>query len=190
MNSYPSRGVGGGSRVGGDQHRLRRVLLAVATSSAQACCIACSYSRSTSSTARSPLTPPHHRDAGRSNRGNGTRAACRGRRSGRCTARRITASAPTLETGTVPMGQAPWRGNRLPECVSLPGAVWISPLGRRYHTQPPPITHDLPEPLPRATEPDHDPALLMRYKEPIMERPPPPNPPPPTPSDPNEPPPF
>ncbi|MGH3821381.1 MAG: hypothetical protein ACRDRA_00820, partial [Pseudonocardiaceae bacterium] len=60
--------------------------------------------------------------------------------------------------------------------------MWRSPLGRTYHTQPPPITNDLPDPLPRPTEPD-EPALLPRYEGPILERPPPPPDPPPTPPD-------
>jgi hypothetical protein len=76
---------------------------------------------------------------------------------------------------------------------SQPGHfTWRSPLNRIYHTQPPPITHDLPDPLPRPTEPDHDSTLTKRYERPIMEPPPSsrPDPPPPTPPDPNEPPPF
>ncbi len=31
--------------------------------------------------------------------------------------------------------------------------IWLSPLGRRYHTQPPPITQDLPDPQPGPTYP-------------------------------------
>ncbi|HET9257326.1 MAG TPA: HNH endonuclease signature motif containing protein, partial [Pseudonocardiaceae bacterium] len=69
--------------------------------------------------------------------------------------------------------------------------TWTSPLGRTYCTQPPPITHDLPDPLPRPAEPESDPSLLLRYEGPIMERPPPPMPAPSlTPPDPDEPPPF
>ncbi|MGH3823856.1 MAG: HNH endonuclease signature motif containing protein, partial [Pseudonocardiaceae bacterium] len=69
--------------------------------------------------------------------------------------------------------------------------TWTSPLRRTYHTQPPPITHDLPDPLPRPDEPD-EPAHLIHYHGPILERPPPPPDPAPspTPPDPNEPPPF
>lgn len=73
----------------------------------------------------------------------------------------------------------------------LDGLVWISPLGRAYRTQPPPIINDLPDPRPR---PDHaDPGLLARPNDgPILERPPPqPDPPPPAaPPDPHQPPPF
>jgi hypothetical protein len=71
--------------------------------------------------------------------------------------------------------------------------IWRSPLGRTYHTQPPPITHDLPEPQPRPSDPDY---LLVASSEdgdtPILQRPPPPPEPPPAPvqPDPNEPPPF
>ncbi|MGH3692496.1 MAG: DUF222 domain-containing protein [Pseudonocardiaceae bacterium] len=70
--------------------------------------------------------------------------------------------------------------------------TWVSPLGRRYHTQPPPIIHDLPEPRPRPHEPDYPPVAAPDDDTPILERPPPqPDPPPPlTPPDPDEPPPF
>jgi hypothetical protein len=69
--------------------------------------------------------------------------------------------------------------------------TWISPLGRTYHTKPPPITHNLPDPRPRHADP-YQPSLLM-YDDgrPILERPPPrSDPPPSTPPDPDEPPPF
>ncbi len=75
----------------------------------------------------------------------------------------------------------------------LPGHfTWISPLGRSYHTQPPPIILDLPEPRPRPREPDDKPAVVPDDDTPILERPPPqPDPPPPPiPPDPDEPPPF
>lgn len=71
--------------------------------------------------------------------------------------------------------------------------TWISPLGRRYHTQPPPIPHDLPDPLPRPSQLDDDPSLTMRDEAgPILERPPPRPDPPPTlvPPDNDQPPPF
>ncbi|HET9256361.1 MAG TPA: DUF222 domain-containing protein [Pseudonocardiaceae bacterium] len=67
--------------------------------------------------------------------------------------------------------------------------TWTSPLNRTYHTQPPPITHDLPDPLPRPVEPGSDPSLRLRYEGPILERLPP-RPDPPPPPDPDEPPPF
>jgi hypothetical protein len=77
-------------------------------------------------------------------------------------------------------------------CQPEPGHfTWISPLGRAYRTQPPPIINDLPDPRPRA---DHaQPGLLARPNDgPILERPPPqPDPPPPAaPPDPHQPPPF
>ena len=78
---------------------------------------------------------------------------------------------------------------------SQPGHfTWTSPLGRQYHTQPPPITTDLPEPLPRPRYPDDVPARSSFGEDrPILERPPP-QPPPPEPAeapDPDdEPPPF
>jgi hypothetical protein len=69
--------------------------------------------------------------------------------------------------------------------------TWISPMGRAYRTQPPPIINDLPDPRPR---PDHaHSGLLARPNDgPILERPPPqPDPPPPVaPPDLDEPPPF
>ncbi|HEY6424275.1 MAG TPA: hypothetical protein VIY28_13700 [Pseudonocardiaceae bacterium] len=70
--------------------------------------------------------------------------------------------------------------------------TWISPLGRIYHTQPPPITSDLPEPRPRPSHPDHLPIAAFDDDRPILERPPPqPDPPPPVaPPEPDEPPPF
>ncbi len=76
---------------------------------------------------------------------------------------------------------------------ALPGHfTWTSPLGRVYHTQPPPITDDLPEPRPRPHEPDYPPVVTPDDDTPILERPPPqPDPPPPlTSPDPDEPPPF
>ena len=70
--------------------------------------------------------------------------------------------------------------------------TWISPLGRRYHTQPPPIIHDLPEPRPRPNDVDYLQVATPEDDTPILERPPPqPEPPlPPTLPDPHEPPPF
>ena len=70
--------------------------------------------------------------------------------------------------------------------------TWISPLGRRYHTQPPPITTDLPDPLPRPHYPDDVPAATVDDDSPILERPPPPPDPPPAAEapHPDEPPPF
>ena len=68
--------------------------------------------------------------------------------------------------------------------------TWISPMGRTYHTQPPPITHDLPDPRPGAADPDESSLIMRDDSGPILERPPRPPDPPPTPPDPNEPPPF
>ncbi|HEX4103626.1 MAG TPA: hypothetical protein VHY21_24315, partial [Pseudonocardiaceae bacterium] len=76
---------------------------------------------------------------------------------------------------------------------SQPGHfTWISPLGRRYHTQPPPIIHDLPEPRPRPIDVDYLPVATLEDDTPILERPPPQPEPalPPTLPDPHEPPPF
>jgi len=69
---------------------------------------------------------------------------------------------------------------------------WISPLGRTYRTQPPPITNDLPEPRPRPACPDYPSMAIPDDDRPILERPPPqPDPPPPAePPNPDEPPPF
>ncbi|MGB9045980.1 MAG: hypothetical protein WCC47_00955, partial [Pseudonocardiaceae bacterium] len=69
---------------------------------------------------------------------------------------------------------------------------WISPLGRRYHTQPPPIIHDLPEPRPRPIDVDYLPVATLEDDTPILERPPPQPEPalPPTLPDPHEPLPF
>jgi hypothetical protein len=70
--------------------------------------------------------------------------------------------------------------------------TWISPLGRIYRTQPPPIINDLPEPTPRPHDPDPWPFARSDDDLPILERPPPkPDPPPPfEPPDPDAPPPF
>ncbi|MGH3775890.1 MAG: DUF222 domain-containing protein [Pseudonocardiaceae bacterium] len=76
---------------------------------------------------------------------------------------------------------------------SQPGHfTWTSPLGRTYHTQPPPITDDLPEPRPRPRHPEYPSALTPDDDNPILERPPPQPKPPPLaePPDPHEPPPF
>jgi hypothetical protein len=73
---------------------------------------------------------------------------------------------------------------------SQPGHfTWISPLGRRYHTQPPPIIHDLPEPRPRLSGFDYLQVATPEDDAAILERPPPQPEPPPTPPDPHEPPP-
>ncbi|HEU0089226.1 MAG TPA: HNH endonuclease signature motif containing protein [Pseudonocardiaceae bacterium] len=71
--------------------------------------------------------------------------------------------------------------------------LWISPLGRKYHTRPQPIAPDLPDPLPGPEYPDCPPAPTPDENGPILYRPPPePEPPPPQPpaADPDEPPPF
>ncbi|MGB8995603.1 MAG: hypothetical protein WCC65_09880 [Pseudonocardiaceae bacterium] len=68
--------------------------------------------------------------------------------------------------------------------------TWISPLGRIYRTQPPPIIDDLPEPRPRPDHPDPWPVARSHHDGPILERPPPPPAPPPDPPDPDQPPPF
>ncbi|MGH3810325.1 MAG: HNH endonuclease signature motif containing protein, partial [Pseudonocardiaceae bacterium] len=71
--------------------------------------------------------------------------------------------------------------------------VWISPLGRVYHTQPQPITTDLPDPLPGPEYLDALPPATHDEHGPIFYWPPPPPDPPPAPSpadDPDEPPPF
>jgi hypothetical protein len=63
--------------------------------------------------------------------------------------------------------------------------IWISPLGRTYHTRPQPISIDLPDPLPRPEQyPDHpSPATADTDDDgPILERPPP-EPDPPEPAD-------
>ncbi len=70
--------------------------------------------------------------------------------------------------------------------------TWTSPLGRTYHTQPPPITNELSEPRPRPDHLDCSSYPIPDDDRPIMERPPPqPDPPPPpAPPGPDEPPPF
>lgn len=73
--------------------------------------------------------------------------------------------------------------------------IWISPLGREYHTRPQPITNDLPDPLPGPDYPDDPPPVDPNEDRPIMDRrppePEPPPAPPPSPAvDPDEPPPF
>ncbi|MGQ0715957.1 MAG: hypothetical protein ACT4NP_01360, partial [Pseudonocardiales bacterium] len=71
--------------------------------------------------------------------------------------------------------------------------TWISPLGTIYHTQPPPIIDDLPDPHPGPPHPPYLPTATIEGL-PILERPPPrPDPPPAPPhdpADPDEPPPF
>ncbi|HEX5348953.1 MAG TPA: HNH endonuclease signature motif containing protein [Pseudonocardiaceae bacterium] len=74
--------------------------------------------------------------------------------------------------------------------------TWTSPLDRTYHTQPPPITHELPQPQPRPDDPSPWP-FAARFNfvsfnddPPILDRPPPPPDPPPAPPDPDQPPPF
>ncbi|MGH3933106.1 MAG: HNH endonuclease signature motif containing protein [Pseudonocardiaceae bacterium] len=68
--------------------------------------------------------------------------------------------------------------------------IWISPLGREYHTRPQPIGIDLPDPLPGPKYP-HIPPPATDDDEPILYRPPPEPQPPPAPAvDPDEPPPF
>jgi len=74
---------------------------------------------------------------------------------------------------------------------------WISPLGRIYCTQPPPIINDLPEPRSRPDHPGPWPFAGFDFETfnddlPILERPPPqPHPPSPVePPDLDEPPPF
>ncbi|MGH3834826.1 MAG: HNH endonuclease signature motif containing protein [Pseudonocardiaceae bacterium] len=72
--------------------------------------------------------------------------------------------------------------------------VWISPLGRIYHSRRQPITTDLPGPLPRSEQyPDHAPPVTVNENWPILYWPPPqpdPRPPPARAVDPDEPPPF
>lgn len=70
--------------------------------------------------------------------------------------------------------------------------TWVSPLGRTYRAQPPPITTDLPEPRPRPGDPDYPSLATPDDDTPILERPPPqPDPPPPIAlPDPDPPPPF
>ncbi len=71
--------------------------------------------------------------------------------------------------------------------------TWVSPLGRTYHTQPPPIIEDLPDPQPGPPYPVYVPLATVEGL-PILERPSPrPDPPPAPPHDPvdpDEPPPF
>ncbi|HEX6405173.1 MAG TPA: hypothetical protein VF003_18770 [Pseudonocardiaceae bacterium] len=68
--------------------------------------------------------------------------------------------------------------------------TWLSPLGRKYRTQPPPILDELHEPRRDIT--DHPPWDNPDDGSPILQRSPPrpDRPPPPAPSDPDEPPPF
>ncbi|MGH3799611.1 MAG: hypothetical protein ACRDTD_05645 [Pseudonocardiaceae bacterium] len=61
-----------------------------------------------------------------------------------------------------------------PPNVHQLGFVWISPLGRTYRAQPPPITNDLPEPRPRIGHPDYPSFATPDDDRPILERPPPP----------------
>jgi hypothetical protein len=74
------------------------------------------------------------------------------------------------------------------------GVVWISPLGRTYHTRRQPITTDLSGPRPRPEQcPDHAPPVTFDENWPILDRPPPKpdlSPPPARAVDPDEPPPF
>ncbi|MGH3926762.1 MAG: HNH endonuclease signature motif containing protein, partial [Pseudonocardiaceae bacterium] len=49
--------------------------------------------------------------------------------------------------------------------------TWISPLGRVYRTQPPPIIDDLPEPRPRPGHPDYPSFANPDDDRPILERP-------------------
>ncbi len=71
--------------------------------------------------------------------------------------------------------------------------IWLSPLRRTYHTQPPPIILDLPEPEPGPPYPVYAPRATVEGLS-ILQRPPPqPHPPPRPPRqpiDPDEPPPF
>ncbi len=68
--------------------------------------------------------------------------------------------------------------------------TWVSPLGRTYHTQPPPIIEDLPDPQPGRPYPRYPPPVTVEGLS-ILERPPPrPDPPSVPPADPDEPPPF
>jgi hypothetical protein len=79
-----------------------------------------------------------------------------------------------------------------PNVCYYSGFIWTSPLGRTYHTQPPPIITNLSEPRPRPDDPHTWPNARSNDDNPILDRPPPqPDPPPATkPSDPDEPPPF
>ncbi|MGH3913741.1 MAG: DUF222 domain-containing protein [Pseudonocardiaceae bacterium] len=78
-------------------------------------------------------------------------------------------------------------------CQPEPGHfVWISPLGRTYHTWPQLITTDLPDPVPGPDYLDYPSPVTGDEDGPILYRPPsPPEPAPPPPRpDPDEPPPF
>lgn len=76
--------------------------------------------------------------------------------------------------------------------------IWTSPLGKRYPTEPPPITIDYPSPLPRTDCPAEPPPLgdddrpIFDNTPPQPDPPPPSEPPPRSPptADPDEPPPF
>ena len=84
----------------------------------------------------------------------------------------------------------PGVGTDHPNVCYYPGLVWISPLGRIYHTQPPPIIDDLPDPQPGPPYPSYPPPVTVEGL-PILHHPPPqPDPPPAPPVDPDEPPPF
>ncbi len=67
--------------------------------------------------------------------------------------------------------------------------VWVSPLGRIYYTQPPPIIDDLPDPRPGPPYPPYAPQITADDL-PILEQPPfqPDPPPPPDPVEPDNPP--
>jgi hypothetical protein len=102
-----------------------------------------------------------------------------------------SASARTSVAGSVLIDRASlaWEPTTRIVCYHT-GLVWTSPLGRTYHTQPPPITHELPQPQPRPDDPRPWPFARSHDDRPILDRPPSPPDPPPAPSDPDQPPPF
>ncbi|MGH3547216.1 MAG: DUF222 domain-containing protein [Pseudonocardiaceae bacterium] len=107
-----------------------------------------------------------------------------------------TCGGPTTDTNSGPLCRHDHRLKHLGRWrlhQSKPGNfTWTSPLGRTYHTAPPPIINDMTEPLPRPDDPDPWPCARSHDDGPILHRPPPqPDPPPPPASpDPNEPAPF
>ncbi len=103
---------------------------------------------------------------------------------------------PTTEANSGPLckhdhllkGEGGWR-----LCQPEPGHfIWTSPLGRKYHTRPQPISIDLPYPRPGSEYLDAVPPVSLGEDTPILYRPPPKPEPPPPPAavDPDEPPPF
>lgn len=66
------------------------------------------------------------------------------------------------------LGRASLGGN--PNVCYYPGVVWTSPLRETYHTTPPPIINDLPQPCPRPHQPGPWPPARSNDDRPILQR--------------------